>query len=175
MAFSYMLPNFYGNALSTATTPAPPSTSGSGNVTATSTGTTGIGGLAPDMSLADPSIVSAFNNLGLVYSASAGGYIPGAQASNANSYYNKFGRGGGGDPMSNLAASNYYNYLGSLPTRSYGSMALAKLYQQTGQQAPRGPSFNSILQGYQSQIPSQYQNMLPMNQGGWTGPYSMGQ
>lgn len=155
MAFSYMLPNFYGNAASTVNTPTPPpSTSGSGNVTARSTGTTGMGGLAPDMSLADPSIVSAFNNLGLVYSASSGGYLSGPQAHNANSYYNKFG---GSDPSANRAAANYYNYLGSLPTRSYGSMALEKLYQQTGQQAPRGPSFNSILQG------------------GWTGPYSMGQ
>lgn len=124
----------------------------------------------PDLSKANPATLGRLNIGNLIYSANAGGYLTRAEAENANSWYNKFGQGTGGDPGANRAAAAYYGYIGSLPTRPIGTPALNMFYGAFGGGAPSGPSFNSIL-GNQWQGPYQFGVKGPssFNPGGWTG------
>jgi hypothetical protein len=104
-----------------------------------------FGSPVPDLSQANPETLGRLNINNLVYSVSAGGYLTQPEASNANSWYNKFGAGSGGDPSANAQASAFYNYIGSLPTRAVGTPALNQFYSQFGGQPASGPSYNSRL------------------------------
>lgn len=117
------------------------------NSVANSTGGTGFGSV-PDFSSNPKLQADLLKALGdYVYSVPAGGYISAADARNANSYYNKFGAGGGGDPGANRVMEQLYGQVGNLPTRPVESSALAKLYQSgAATRAPAtGPSFNQTL------------------------------
>jgi hypothetical protein len=161
------LPSF-GNSPTPTMTGFSPSPLPSGTVSANSQGT-GFGRIGPDLSYADPNrlgqLQSAFQ--GISYNLAGSGYV----FNNPNHYIGGIPQGNYSDPIANQAASQYYNYLGSLPTRSYGSAALEKLYQNSGQKPAQGPSFNSVLQGLSS--PPGFPNYLPRNQGGWTGPFGV--
>lgn len=115
------------------------------NVTASSFGTSPLGAGVPDLSYADPRTLGRLDISNLIYSSSAGGYLTRADAENANSYYNKFGAGGGGDPTANQRAASYYGYIGSLPTRPIGTPALNQLYSFGGTRPAPGPSYNTTL------------------------------
>lgn len=124
----------------------------------------------PDLSRADPATLNRLNIDDLIYSVSAGGYLTRAEAENANSWYNKFGQGSGGDPLANRQAARLYGYIGSLPTRAMGTPALNQFYNQFGGSTPSGPSFNSIL-GSQWQGPWEFgiRGRSSYNPSGWTG------
>lgn len=125
-------------------------TVGAGSISA-GAGSTGFNypfGLpTPDLRYADQGTLNRLNISNLIYSPTAGGYLTQGEANNANSYYNKFGAGQGGDPQANKMASAYYNYIGSLPTRPIGTPALNQFYAQFGGGYGSGPSYNSILGG----------------------------
>lgn len=108
------------------------------NASAISTGGTGFG-MMPDFS-SNPGLLGdlaqAMQNY--TYSWPAQGYISNADARNANSYYNKFGAGGGGDPRANQVMERLYGAVGELPTRPVETGALAKLYNSGA--AERGPA-----------------------------------
>ncbi len=151
---SYLLPNFGGGSPysnpplrgfgggSPATSP-PMMTmgTGTGNVSARSVGT-GFGTTGPDLSYADPNTLARLQGpmSHLAYNLQGGGYVN----TDLGHYI-----GGipyqGSDPASNRAAGAYYNYLGTLPTRTYGSLALERLYQSGGAQPNSGPSLNSMF------------------------------
>jgi hypothetical protein len=51
------------------------------------------------------------------------------------------------DPNANQFAANLYgNTIGNLPTRNYGSLALERLYQSSGQRPTQLPSYNQRFQ-----------------------------
>jgi hypothetical protein len=136
-----------------------------------------FGSPVPDLSQANPETLGRLNINNLVYSVSVGGYLTQPEASNANSWYNKFGAGSGGDPTANARAAAYYNYLGTLPTRPVGTPALNQFYSQFGGQPASGPSLNSTLS-------NQFNNSSPYMQGqlreagfgpSYTGPWQFGQ
>jgi hypothetical protein len=81
----------------------------------------------------------------LTYSVPAGGYLFNTEAQNANSYYNKFGAGGGGQPEANALARSLYGMVGNAPTQPGMTAALASLYQNTGLQPRQGPSLTSRM------------------------------
>jgi len=139
------------------------------NVTATSTGSGGSP--VPDIRAADPStlqrLLRGFS--GLTYSVPAGGYIPTTEARNANSYWNKFGAGSGGDPTSNRAAAAFYSYLGTLPTTYARTPALQQL--EGAGPIGTGPSFNTKLE----QAGAFYPGSPFGNTGDWQGPWTFGQ
>ncbi len=184
MANSYFNPNANWNAggwhpSSSTPTATTPTGMGTGNVSAVSRGT-GFGSIGPDLSYADPATLARLQKgmEGLIYrgiSQPGGGYRygdtfqPGTQI--LQQHY--IGQPPATDPNANRAAAAYYNYLGTLPTRNYGTLALQRLYQSTGTRPAPGATYNSMLQGISSQLPQQYQQYLPMNQGGWTGPYGI--
>jgi hypothetical protein len=118
-----------------------------GNPRAMSTGGSGFG-FQPDLSGASPGQLSNWMNTlsHLVYSVPAGGYISETDAQNANSWYNKFGQGSGGNPASNRAAHDVYAEIGGFPTQAIGTPALAKLQaSHPGLKGASGPSFNERL------------------------------
>lgn len=116
---------------------------GTGAVGSTSTGV-GFGTVAPDLSKANSFDINQFTTglSKLTYSAPGGGYLFSKDAGNANSFYNKFG---GSDPGANSLASQLYGWLGSLPTRTYGTAALEKFYNSGMSTPASGPSFNERL------------------------------
>lgn len=107
------------------------------------------------------------------YSFPAQGYISKADASNANSYYNKFGGGGGGDPRANQAMGNFYSMLGALPTTAVTSGALSKLNQERGTTPSLGPSLNETLGKLLSSPMVKLLGQHPSST--WQGPYSFGE
>lgn len=128
----------------------------------------GIG--APDISLADPNILARLDISNLIYSPGDGGYI----SSDRN--YSGMGRTGeqwGGDPGANKLASDYYNYIGGLPTANRGSPALMQL---SGGNLGHGPSYNSVLGGLFKNANPFDQNRLKQAGFGPTygGPYKTG-
>lgn len=126
------------------TTPTP--TPITGNVTATSVGAGSPFGWTP--TLTPEQQMTLLGGLSkLTYSAPAGGYLFNDEAQNANSYYNKFGAGGGGDPRANAFARSLYGVVGNAPTHPGMTAALQSLYQNTGLQPRQGPSFNERLGG----------------------------
>lgn len=94
-----------------------------------------------------PELMAQFSKLlgENTYSVEAGGYIPSNQAENANSYWNKFGAGSGGDPAANKAMGDFYATLGDQPTVANTSPALAQFNASTGASPTLGPSLNSTL------------------------------
>jgi hypothetical protein len=128
------------------TTPAPAPVA-PGNVKATSITAGSPFGFSPDLSSWSPQQIGDFMRglSNLTYSAPAGGYVFSNEAQNANSYYNKFGAGGGGDPRANAAARSLWGPLGNLPTVPNATAALAALYQNTGLKPTQGPSLNERL------------------------------
>jgi hypothetical protein len=120
----------------------PPPTSG--NVTATSVGSGSPFGRIPSLSPAQQALVGSLLS-GLTYSVPAGGYLTSAEAQNANSYYNKFGAGGGGDPAANALALRAYGIVGNAPTIPGMTAALSNLYSAGGASPQLGPSYNQIL------------------------------
>lgn len=130
----------YGNP-----TPAFRGGTGSGRVSATSTGT-GFGTLGPDLSGLPPDqLRSIMGNLGrLTYNLQGGGY-----RFNDVNYAGNL-PGNFTDDAANRLASQTYGRLGSLPTRTYGSLALERLYQSSGIRPSQGPSLTQRLgQPYQ--------------------------
>lgn len=95
-----------------------------------------------------------------IYSLPAGGYISQFDARNANSFYNKFGSGSGGDPNANAYMARLYRAVGNLPTRPIGTPALNQFYQRFGGSPALGPSYNQILGG--------------MGRGAYQGPWQFG-
>jgi hypothetical protein len=127
------------------TTPPTSSVPGSGNVTASSVSGPALGFtpfLTPEQ---QATLTRGLSNL--TYSLPAGGYVSRDEANNANSYYSKFGAGGGGDPRANRAAGELFGVVGNAPTVPRITAALGSLYQRTGYQPALGPSFNERLAG----------------------------
>jgi len=118
---------------------------GTGNVTSISRGI-GFGSVGPDLSgLSADELQQIQSNMSrLTYSLPAGGYRFNDEPGGANSYYSKYG---GSNPAANSLASSTYGFLGSLPTRTYGTAALENLYRSTGMTPAQGPSLNSMLGG----------------------------
>lgn len=111
-----------------------------------------FGSPLPDLSYADPRILSRLDISNLIYSPTAGGYL----YSDRN--YSGMGRTGeqwGGDNNANRQAASFYNYIGSLPTMERGSPALNQLNAASGARGS-GPSLNSS------------------NPNGFIGPYPFG-
>lgn len=124
------------------------STSSLGNPRASSTGGGGFG-FQPDLSSASPDQLKRFTDTlsNLTYSVSAGGYLFNDEAQNANSYYNKFGAGKGGNPIANKQAHDLYGEIGGFPTKAVATPALTRLREShpgLGAGAA-GPSFNERL------------------------------
>ena len=154
MAYSsYLLPNFgaptdtgttnpnrYGTEASP-TTASPAMPIATGNPVARSVGT-GFGSIGPDFSgLPASTIQGIMSDLGrLTYSLDAGGY----RLNDAN-YTGNLGAWHGSDPNANRLAASTYGAIGNLPTRTYGTLALERLYQTTGQKPAQGPSLTSRL------------------------------
>ncbi len=142
---SYLLPNYGTGGLNSDSPSASnftPSGLPSNNASAVSRGT-GFGTIGPDLSYANPQTLARLQRAmsGSTYSFPAGGYVPSNAVNFTGSYYNMKV----GVPNSwNQPALQYYNYLGSLPTRNYGTLALQRLYQSTGTRPAQGPSFNQI-------------------------------
>ncbi len=148
---SYLLPNFGGGSPYSnpplrgpgggSPTTSPPMMlmgTGTGNVSARSVGT-GFGQVGP---AGGPYPAPQ----GYTYDLTRGGYITDWDANNANSAYNKYPKfNPGGDPNANRTVASYYSALGNLPTRTYGSLALERLYQSGGAQPNYGPSLNSMF------------------------------
>lgn len=148
-------------------------TSGNINPVASSYGVSPLSAPIPNLSSANPSTLGRLDISNLIYSAGAGGYLTAAEANNSNSYYNKFGSGGGGDPTANRQAAAYYNYIGGLPTQPLGTPALNQLYGLTGQSPAQGPSYNSILSNAsQGSFGSGYANLFGNT---YQGPFQFGQ
>src|SRR5580765_2500452 len=81
----------------------------------------------------------------LTYSTTAGGYLFNDESQNANSWYNKFGAGGGGNPAANRRAEQAYAIMGSAPTVPGMTSALQSLYAAGGGSPRLGPSYNDTL------------------------------
>lgn len=152
-----------------ATTPSPstPSNFGSTNPVAGSTGPNPFGLGAPDLTLADPNILNRLDISNLIYSAPLGGYITRAEQQAGNFHVQ------GGDPTANRTASQFYNYIGSLPTANRGSPALMKL---SGGNLGHGPSYNSILGNFFNTASPFVQDLAKKAGFGPTygGPYNTG-
>ena len=175
MAFnSYLLPNFSSTSPTTATpvgvgapsSIAPMMPMATGNPSAVSRGT-GFGSIGPDFSgLPASTVQGIMSDLGrLTYSLDGGGY-----RFRDGNYTGNLGAWHGSDPNANRLASQTYGEIGSLPTRNYGSLALERLYQTTGQRPAQGPSLTSrfgaagIQGGYQG--PFTFPGYNPMSQYG---------
>ena len=145
------------------------------NISASSRSLNPFGGVGtPNFAYADPSTLNRLNISNLIYSPSAGGYL----YRNAN--YSGFGSGQwGGDPGANRQASQFYNYIGSLPTQERGSPALMQL-QNSGLagQPPPGPSWNQQISNFFSGASPFVRNMAQsagFNPQGYYGPFTFGQ
>lgn len=122
--------------------PTPTNTMAPINAVGTASGGAGPFGFSPT----GPGLAGLLEQLSnYTYSVPVGGYLSSADALNANSYYNKFGAGGGGNPAANQAVRGIYNQIGALPTTANTSPALAALNQSSGIQPKLGPSFNERL------------------------------
>jgi hypothetical protein len=141
------------------TTTAPALAAAPGNVTATSISSGSPFGRTPNLTPEQAQQVAGLLS-GLTYSVPAGGYLFNNEAQNANSYYNKFGAGGGGDPAANALATKAYGITGNAPTIPGMTTALASLYANSGLKPTEGPSYNSILGG--------------AGQGAYQGPWPVG-
>lgn len=108
---------------------------------------------------------------GLVYSVAAGGYLNASEARDANSWYNKFGNGSGGDPTANRAAQDVFSEIGNYPTVANETPALGRLRATTpGLAAPsQGPSLNSTIAG----IPADERRAAGVGDV-WQGPWAFG-
>jgi hypothetical protein len=125
-------------------TPAPTTGQGTGNVTATSVGAGSPLGWQPV--LTPDQTAQLMRGLSqITYSVPAGGYLFNTEAQNANSFYNKFGAGGGGQGEANALARSLYGMVGNAPTVPGMTAALQSLYQNTGLQPRQGPSLTSRL------------------------------
>ncbi len=150
-------------------------TPGNISVTANSQGfSSPFGNPVIDFRYADPSTLSRLNISDLIWSPGSGGYLTRADQ-NSNSIYERY-NGGGGDPAANRRAAAYYNYIGSLPTRAAGTLALNQFYNQFGGAPPSGPSYNSILSNQFNNASPYMQNQFRQAGFGstYTGPYSFG-
>lgn len=133
------------------------------NPVGTATGGTGPFGITPYI---PPDQRGAFQALAdstinkLTWSEPAGGYISNVDAMNANSWYNKFGTGSGGDPNANARAAQFYGALGALPTTANTSPALATLNQRAGIAPALGPSLSQLL-GTPYQGPFKFGERMP--------------
>jgi hypothetical protein len=118
----------------------------SGTVNANSGGGPSPFGSAPDIT-GNPALAKQLTDFyaNNTYSFAAGGWIPNAQAQNANSYQSKFGAGQGGDAGSNAAAARLFGQVGDLPTRNIGTSALQAFNAGHGITPAARPSINSTL------------------------------
>jgi hypothetical protein len=126
------------------TAPLPTSSPMSGNVTATSISSGSPFGRTPSLTPEQSKQIMGMLG-GLTYSVPAGGYLFSNEAQNANSYYNKFGAGGGGNPAANRLATEAYGIMGNAPTVPGMTAALQSLYTNSGLTPRQGPSYNAIL------------------------------
>jgi hypothetical protein len=145
------------------------------NVNAGSGSPNPFGGFGvPDLSYADPNTLNRLNISNLIYSVPAGGYIFGGRNYAGGSYP----ANSGGDPAANRQASNYFNYIGSLPTRQMGSPALMSLYSSGAAQGPPpGPSLNTQISSIFSNQPAFVQaaaRRIGFNTNGYQGPFVYG-
>lgn len=178
-AMSYTAPAAGGGAPSGSTTG---STTGNINVTSSSFGVSPFSAPVPDMRYADPATLNRLNIDDLIYDPNAtggGGYrfsqyihSPGTQVLSPR-YIGDFQ---GQDANANRRASQFYNYIGGLPTLPIGTQALNQLYGMTGQQPAQGPSYNSILSNYFNNASPYMQSQFKQAGFGrtYTGPYAFG-
>jgi hypothetical protein len=118
------------------------SSGGSINATASSRSVNPFGLGSPDFSYANPSDLKRLDISNLIYAPGVGGFITRAEADAGNF------RIQGGDPNANRLASQFYSYIGGLPTQSPVTPALANLNAARGVTPTPGPSYNSVLSNF---------------------------